>query len=96
MATELLPFDPAEFLTDGESQTEYLSLAFESGDPHRLSHALSVIARVRGGISKMAAGGGIDSALLANTIDSDRDPGLRNVLKVMTALGINLSAARVA
>jgi probable addiction module antidote protein len=96
MPTELFPFDPAEFLNDDESQAEYLSIAFESGDPAQISHALAVIARARGGVGNMAAETGTEPELLASIVNGEKDPGLAIVLKIMNALGIKLSASKVA
>jgi probable addiction module antidote protein len=42
------PFDPAEYLDDGEAIAGYMSEALESGDPAFVADALGVVARARG------------------------------------------------
>jgi len=96
MAIELLPFDPAEFLTEEESQAEYLTIALESGDLKDITRSLGVIARARGGVGAMARETGIEPELLTRIVSDGCDPGLSIILKIMHALGVRLSAARVA
>jgi probable addiction module antidote protein len=88
MAIELLPFDPAAFLTDDESIVEYLTIAFESNDPKDVTKALGVVARARGGIETLAR----ESEVILGGSDTQ----LGTVLKVMRALGVKLSASMVA
>jgi len=96
MAIELLPFDPAEFLTEDESQAEYLTIALESGDLKDITRSLGVIARARGGVGAMARETGIEPELLTRIVNNECEPGLSVVLKLMHALGVKLTASKVA
>lgn len=53
MTTVTKPFDSAEYLETGDDIAAYLEAAFEDGDPALVTHALGVIARVRG-MSRLA------------------------------------------
>ena len=44
---ELSPFDVADYLDTSEMQSEYLSAAFETGDPAYIRKALATLARAR-------------------------------------------------
>ena len=52
------PFDPAQYLTSPEAQTDLLNDALASGDASYVAHALGVIARARG-MSEIAREAGI-------------------------------------
>lgn len=45
---ELTDFDAAEYLTDDDGRSYFLSEALATGDPAYVAHALGVIARSRG------------------------------------------------
>jgi DNA-binding phage protein len=45
MALKTAPFDPAEFLTDDETITAYLTEALESDDPKLLAKAVKTVIR---------------------------------------------------
>jgi DNA-binding phage protein len=48
------PFDPADYLKTPEAVATYLEAFFEDGvDRETLIHALGVVARARGGMSKL-------------------------------------------
>ena len=75
-------YDAAEFLTDDETISAYLTEALESDDPRYIAKALGAVARARGGIAQLARETG--------------NPELGTVLKVVHALGVRLSATLVA
>lgn len=96
MKVETFPYDAADYLTDDETIAEYLTLSLESGDTREIAQALQTVARARGGIAKLALEIGIAPDSLSRMLADDYDPGLGVVLKVMQALGVKLSASRVA
>ena len=87
-------FDPAEYLDDSESIAAYLSDALESGDPAFISDALGVVARARG-MSEVAREAGVSRESLYRALSADGNPEFATVLRVMKALGLQLSAAPV-
>ena len=48
MAIATTPFDPADYLTDGDGIEEYLRSAFETEHVSAITDALGVVARARG------------------------------------------------
>ena len=84
-------FDPAEYLDDSESIAAYLSDALESDDPAFVADALGVVARARG-MSEVARVAGVSQESLYRALSADGNPELATVLKVMRALGLQLSA----
>jgi probable addiction module antidote protein len=87
-------FDPAEYLDDSESIAAYLSDALESGDPAFIADALGVVARARG-MSEVAREAGVSRESLYRALSADGNPEFATVLRVMKALGLQLSAAPV-
>ncbi len=94
MPIETIPFDAAEYLDTPESQAELLSDAFDSGDPHYITHALGVVARARG-MTSVAKEAGVTREALYKALSEDGDPRLSTLIGVMRALGVKLSAAPV-
>ena len=85
------PFDPAQYLTSPESQTDLLNDALATGDASYVAHALGVIARARG-MSEIAREAGITREALYRSLSEDGDPRLTTLLGVMRALGVRLTA----
>lgn len=88
------PFDPAEVLDTPEAQAEYLTAAFEEGDPAEIAHALGVVARARG-MSAIARDAGLSRESLYRALSEGGNPSIATVMKVMGSLGLRLSAAPV-
>ena len=86
------PFDPAEYLDDGESIAAYMSEALESGDPAFIADALGVIARAKG-MSEVARKAGLSRESLYRALSTDGNPEFATVLRVVQALGLQLTAA---
>jgi probable addiction module antidote protein len=86
------PFDPAEYLDTRESMAAYLTDALESDDPAFVADALGVVARARG-MSEVAREAGVSRESLYRALSADGNPEFGTVLKVMRALGLQLSAA---
>ena len=96
MALQTEPFDVADYLTDEETISAYLTEALESDDPRFISRALGDVARARGGMSQLANVTGISREALYRALSDTGNPEFGTVLKVLHALGVRLSATLVA
>ena len=96
MRVKTVPHDPADFLTDEETISEYLTAALESDDPRVIAKALGAVARARGGMAQLARNTGIAREALYRALSDTGNPELGTVLKVVHALGLRLSASPVA
>jgi len=85
-------FDPAEYLDDSASIAACLTDALESDDPAFVADALGVVARARG-MSEVAREAGVSREILYRALSADGNPEFATILKVMRALGLQLSAA---
>jgi len=90
MALRTTEFDSAVVLDAPEAIEEYLADAFESGDPAVISHALGVVARVKG-MSQLAEETGLTRQALYKALSRDGNPEFSTILKVAHALGFRLS-----
>ena len=89
-------YDGAEFLTDDETISAYLTEALKSDDPRYIAKALGAVARAKGGIAQLARDTGIAREALYRALSETGNPELGTVLKVVHALGVRLSATLVA
>ncbi len=89
-AIKTKPFDPAEYLDDKEAIAAYLSDALESEDSAFIADALGVVARARG-MSEVAREAGISRESLYRALSTDGNPEFATVLRVVRALGLQLS-----
>jgi probable addiction module antidote protein len=88
------PFDPAKYLDDSESIAAYMSDALESEDPAFVADALGIVARARG-MSEVAREAGVSRESLYRSLSTDGNPEFATVLRVIRALGLQLSATPV-
>ncbi len=93
-ANRTKPFDPAEYLDDKESIAAYLSDALESDDSAFIADALGVVARARG-MTEVAREAGISRESLYRALSTDGNPEFATVLRVLRALGLQLSVIPV-
>lgn len=91
---KLTDFDAAEHLTDDEDRAFFLSEALATGHPAYVAHALGVVARSRG-MADVAKEAGLSRQSLYRALGEGGNPGLDTVLKVIQALGIQLTATPV-
>jgi probable addiction module antidote protein len=89
--TRTKPFDPAEYLEDSESIAAYMTEALDSGDPAFVADALGVVARARG-MTEVARQAGVSRESLYRALRADGNPEFATVLRVVKALGLQLSA----
>lgn len=87
-------FDAAEYLDTPERQADYLALALEGGDPDEVRDALSLIARARG-MAEIANIARLNRESLYRALGENGNPEFATVLKVITALGLCLTAVPV-
>jgi probable addiction module antidote protein len=84
-------WDPAEYLDDERKMALYLEAALEENDSALISAALGDIARAKG-MTQIAKETGLGRESLYKALSADGNPNLSTVLRVMEALGLQLSA----
>ncbi len=83
-------FDSAVYLDSREAIGAYLEEAMETDDPAFIAHALGQIARARG-MAEIAKKAGLSRESLYKALSAGGNPEFGTVLKVMHALGLELS-----
>ncbi len=83
-------FDAADYLTDDESIAGYLDAAAESGDDAVFAKALGTVARARN-MSALARETGITRQGLHKALSEGGSPSLATTMRVLSALGLQLS-----
>ena len=84
------PFDPAEYLDNDEAIASYMTDALKTGDPAFVADALGVVARARG-MSDVARQASVSRESLYRALSADGNPEFGTVMRVMQALGLQLS-----
>ena len=84
--------DSAELLTDDEVVIEYLKAALEENDPAFFMKAIGNVARAKG-VTSIAQEAQLGRPGLYETLSGERDPRIGTVMKVLDALGIQLTIA---
>ena len=82
-------WDPAAHLTTSDDVAAYLEAALQEGDPQLVAAALGDIARAKG-MSQVARDAGLGRESLYKSLSSSGNPELATVLKVISALGLEL------
>lgn len=90
---KLVPFDAARYLTDDAAVAEYMTAALETGDPDLLLLALADVARARG-MAQVAKDAGLGRESLYKALAPGAKPRYETVMKVVRALGVQLTARR--
>ena len=93
MATKTRPYDVAETLRNPEEMAAYLEACIEeaNGDSAFIAKALGDIARAQG-MTEIARQSGLSRESLYKALSGERSPSFDTVLKVISALGLKLSA----
>ena len=91
MALELKRWDIQDSLSDEAAIEAYLEAIFEDGDPQLIAAGLGDIAKARG-MSKIAKASGMSREGLYKALNPSGNPELATIVKVMKALGFQLSA----
>ncbi len=90
MKIETAPFDAADYLTDEATITEYLAAAMEDPDSEMLLVALRNVARARG-MAQLARDTGLGRESLYKALRPGSQPRYDTLIKVMRALGVQLT-----
>ena len=90
--TKTTPWDPAEHLETDEDIAAYLEAALEEGDPSLVAAALGDIARAKG-MSQIARDTGLGRESLYKALSPEGNPEFGTIMKVVTALGLQLHAS---
>ena len=89
--TKLVPFDAARYLTDDAAVAEYLNAVLETGEPDLLLLAIGDVARARG-MALVAKEAGLGRESLYKALAPGAKPRYDTVMKVVRALGVQLTA----
>jgi probable addiction module antidote protein len=94
MKTKTSPWDVAEHLRTPEEMAAYLEACIEEadGDAAFIAKALGDIARAQG-MTQVARVSGLSRESLYKALSGERSPSFDTILKVVTALGLKLSAS---
>lgn len=84
-------WDASEHLESDEDIAAYLEAALEENDPSLIAAALGDIARAKG-MSQIAGKAGLARESLYKALSPEGNPEFATVLKVVTALGLQLHA----
>jgi len=90
MITKSTPFDVSEYLKSDKDIAAYLSAILEEGDYSLLIAAIGDIAKARG-MSKIALESGLGRESLYKALNVDSNPRFDTILRVLTALGVNIN-----
>ena len=90
--TVTTPWGPADHLKTDEDMTAYLEAALEDGDPTLVTAALGDIARAKG-MTQVARDAGLGRESLYKALSPAGNPEFATILKVVSALGLQLHAA---
>lgn len=82
-------WDVVDYLQTEEDMIAYLDAALEDGDPSLVVAALGDIARAKG-MSQVAREAGLGRESLYKALSSTGNPEFATILKVLTALGLQL------
>jgi len=94
MKTTTTLYDVAEHLRTPEDMAAYLEACIEEadGDAAFIAKALGDIARAQG-MTQVARDSGLSRESLYEALSGERSPSFDTILKVVTALGLKLSAS---
>jgi probable addiction module antidote protein len=87
---DLPMFDAADYLKTEQDCADYLSVVLEDGDPALVAAALGDVARARG-MTQVARDSGLTREGLYKALSSQGNPSFSTVMKVMHAMGLQIS-----
>lgn len=93
--TVTTPWDPADHLKSEADMAAYLEAALEEGDPALVAAALGDIARAKG-MTQVARDAGLGRESLYKALSPAGNPEFATILKVVSALGLQLHASPLA
>lgn len=86
------PWDSAEFLNNDETVIEYLRAALEENDPEFFVKAVGNVARAAG-MTSIAEETQLSRQSLYKALSGERNPRISTLMKVLGALGVQLTIA---
>ena len=89
--TKTIRWDPADHLKTDDDMAAYLEAALEDGDPALVAAALGDIARAKG-MTQVAKDAGLGRESLYKALSPAGNPEFATILKVVSALGLQLHA----
>jgi probable addiction module antidote protein len=93
--TKTVPWDSSAALRSNREIAAYIDAVLEDGDPALLSYALGVVARTKG-MTHLANETGLGRESLYKSLSRRGNPSFSTVLKILTALGVEIRAFPVA
>lgn len=94
MPIKTRPYDSAEYLDSAEAIEEYIAASFETEDPAFIAQALGTVARASN-MSKLSERIGMSRPALYRALSGKVSPEFATIMKVMHALGLKLTLAKV-
>ena len=91
MTIETKVWDAADHLKTQEDIVEYLDAALEDGDSAVIAIALGNVARAKG-MTDVARESGLSRESLYKSLGEDGNPRLDTLMRVLKAVGVQLSA----
>jgi probable addiction module antidote protein len=92
MTIETTKWDVAEHLDNEERIGLFLEAVFEDGDPRLIASAIGEVAKARG-MSQVAREAGLSRESLYKALSENGNPEFGTVLKVVKALGFDLTVS---
>ncbi|MDB5525345.1 MAG: putative transcriptional regulator [Rhizobium sp.] len=92
MTIETKKWDVTEHLDTEERIALFLEAVFEDGDPATITAAIGEVARARG-MTQIAREAGLSRENLYRALSEDGNPEFGTILKVVKALGFDLSVS---
>ena len=89
---KITEFDISEYLENEETIAAYLNAIMEEDDPRLLLAAIGDIAKARG-MSRIASDSGLGRESLYKALNAEAKPRFDTILKVLHALGVNVSVS---
>jgi probable addiction module antidote protein len=90
--TKTTTWEPTEYLDTPAARAEYLTAAFEDGDPSLIAAALGDVARATG-MARVAEQAGLGRESLYKAMAPGAKPRYDTVLKVLQSLGVKLTVS---
>lgn len=84
-------FDAADYLDNPEAIAEYITEALHTQDAELVAKAIGAVARARG-MTSVAKDAGLSRENLYRSLGSDAKPEFGTIMKVLTALDLELTA----
>ncbi len=88
-------YDFAEYLDTPEAIAEYLTAAFETNDAPFICKAIGTAAKAHG-MSEVSRSAGVSRENLYRSLSGETKPEFHTIVRVLTAMGVQLNARAVA